>query len=238
MCVSLALSTFLAAQTGTQPRPDTLAFSPAVGHNLPDAPSASVAQVENRLEAAGQAAVPHWKPLSTGQKFDRFVAGSYSSSSLFFAGIAAQSVPLQPFAQEPQRGLRHRYVISYADAQSSAFIEGFLLPALTGQDPRYFRKSTGSGPHRFGYAMSRVLITRNDSGENVFNTSGVTGAFLSSAVHNAYHPYYNHGVNGTASRALGNLATRAAMNVLREFWPDMRGRRRGWIGSLMSKYRP
>ena len=140
--------------------------------------------------------------------------------------------------QEQHWNVGQRYAAAYVDTQSSAFFEDFLIPALTHQDPLYHREALGSTRDRVRYAMTRVFIARNDKGGSSFNTSSVAGAFVSSALHNTYHPYNNTSADGTMNRALGRLATRAGMNIVREFWPDVRRRFKGRVGAMMEAYKP
>ncbi len=63
------------------------------------------------------------------------------------------------------------------------------MASLLHEDPRYFRR----GPavrrwYRVGYALSRVVVTRTDSGHSRFNYSGVIGMAMGIALSNAYYP--------------------------------------------------
>lgn len=245
--VMLGVSISAGAQLSNSVSGQALVFSADKGRSLPDAPSAlasgarqSNSPAESEMPATGVAShvFARWKALSASEKFDLFVQNSYSPSALMFTAASAQTLHAVPFFQERPRDFGHRYAAAYADAQSSAFIENFLVPALMRQDPRYFRGSTGTIHGRVGYAMSRVFITRSDDGGNTFNTSGIAGAFLSAAVHNAYHPYYDRSLDGTVSRALSRLASRAGMNVVREFWPDLRQKSKGRLARMMAAYNP
>jgi len=118
-------------------------------------------------------------------------------------------------------GYAKRYVTTYADfAIENVMTEG-IFPTLLHQDPRYFRRHEGTRRSRLVYAVSRLFITRADSGRNQFNYSEVVGAATSLAISNAY---YSDG------RSLGNnlgryavqLGFDAASNVLKEFCPDLK----------------
>ena len=244
--VLLGLSPVARAQSSNDVLAPALVFPAGGAQRLPDAPSAALPdrQQESAQEksfvpfAPRSQDLPEWKALSPAQKFDLFVQNSYSSSTLAVTAASAQKVYVGHWFAERPRALGQRYAAAYADAQSSAFIENFLVPALMRQDPRYFRSSSGTIRGRLGYAMSRVFITRTDRGSNAFNTSGIAGAFLSSAVRNAYHPYYNRSLDGTVGRALSRLGSRVGMNVVREFWPDLRRKSKGKLAAAMAAYEP
>lgn len=179
---------------------------------------------------------PAVKPLSMEEKFQRFVRNSYSSSALATTALSAH-IPLS-FGDEQQRNFAQRYAAAYADAQANAFFQSFLIPAVAHQDPRYVSAATGKFSHRLAYASTRILIGRSDNGANTFNTAAVAGAFVAAAVSNAYHPYHNRGVEGTLNRALGHLVSQVGMNILGEFWPDLRRKFNGRLGALLDGYQP
>jgi hypothetical protein len=95
-----------------------------------------------------------------------------------------------------------------------------IYPTLLHQDPRYFRRGTGSGLSRLGYAMGQIFWTHKDSGGTQFNYSEVLGNSTAVAISNAYYPD-----NRTASDAVSKLGIQLsvdmASNVLKEFWPDV-----------------
>jgi hypothetical protein len=96
-----------------------------------------------------------------------------------------------------------------------------IFPALLHQDPRYFRRRQGTARSRLGYAMSRLFITRTDSGKNQFNFSEIGGAATSLAISNAYYPD-GRTVGNNLGRYAVQLGFDAASNVLKEFWPDLK----------------
>jgi hypothetical protein len=98
-----------------------------------------------------------------------------------------------------------------------------IFPTLLHQDPRYFRRREGTVRSRLAYAMSRLFITRGDSGRNQFNYSEVAGAAASVAISNAYYPD-GRTVGNNVGRYAQQLGFDAASNALKEFWPDLKRR--------------
>jgi hypothetical protein len=95
-----------------------------------------------------------------------------------------------------------------------------IFPALLHQDPRYFRRGTGSGWSRLGYAMGQIFRTHNDSGRTQFNYSEIAGNSAAVAVSNAY--YADNRTAGSAVSKLGmQLGVDMAANILKEFWPEV-----------------
>jgi hypothetical protein len=89
------------------------------------------------------------------------------------------------------------------------------------QDPRYLPMDHGRKRDRIAYAMSRVVITRSDSGREVFNVSHVGGAIIASNLSNLYYPDGRDNSTRAAFERVGfGLATDSAYNIFIEFWPD------------------
>ena len=70
--------------------------------------------------------------------------------------------------------------------------------------------------------MTRVLITRTDSGGERFDTSEIAGNAAAAALANLYYPPLSRTVGVTMEKFAINVVSDAGFNVLREFWPDMR----------------
>ncbi|HTB12613.1 MAG TPA: hypothetical protein VK752_13620 [Bryobacteraceae bacterium] len=118
-------------------------------------------------------------------------------------------------------GYAKRFGTTYTDfAVENLMTEG-VFPTLLHQDPRYFRRGEGTKRSRLAYAMSRLFITRGDSGKSEFNYSEVLGAATSVAISNAYYPDGRTAGNNV-TRYTEQLAFDAASNVLKEFWPSLK----------------
>jgi hypothetical protein len=138
----------------------------------------------------------------------------------FISGIG-QATNGNPSFGQGIEGYARRFGTTYADfAIENVMAEG-VFPTLLHQDPRYFRRREGAGRSRLGYAMSRLFITRTDSGRNQFNYSEVVGSATSLAISNAYYPD-GRSVGNNMGRYAVQLGFDAASNVLKEFWPDLK----------------
>lgn len=138
----------------------------------------------------------------------------------FLSGIG-QATNSNPSFGQGVAGYAKRFGTTYADfAVENMTTEG-VFPVLFHQDPRYFRRGEGSTRSRLMYAMSRLFITRGDSGNSQFNYSEVVGAATSVAISNAYYPD-GRTVGNNVGRYTEQLAFDAASNVLKEFWPSLK----------------
>src|SRR3954468_1492680 len=174
--------------------------------SLPTAPSAS-------------------KPLTPGGKlkiaaFDAVhplrIAGAAVS-----AGIAQASDPYPEWGDGGE-GYAKRFGAAVADEASGHIFKGFLFPTILRTDPRYFRKGEGGAGHRIGYAVTRVFVTRTDSGHPTFNASEFLGAASSAALSTVYYPRSGSSSSDAVSRAGLGIASDMGWNVFKEFWPDIK----------------
>lgn len=137
-----------------------------------------------------------------------------------FAGLSQLTGGDKSFGQGVE-GYAHRLGTWYADeALGNMFTEG-VFPVLFHQDPRYFRKGTGSIKSRTGYALSRVMVTQKDGGGLQFNYSEWVGNAASTAIGNIYHPD-DRDAYDNSMKLLEQVGTDAISQVIKEFWPDLK----------------
>lgn len=159
-------------------------------------------------------------PLTTKQKFwlfrRRTVDYSLPVEALMFGG-AAHAINYSPHYGTGTAAFGER-VASYAGSiASSSFFTDALLPSAFHQDPRYFRKGRGSVASRIFYAIASEAVTRKDSGGKTFNSSGLLGFGMSTALSNAWYPRSSITFSSTMQRYGIKLGISAFLNVLREF---------------------
>ena len=75
-----------------------------------------------------------------------------------------------------------------ASIASSNFFADGLIPAVSHEDPRYFRKGTGSVGGRAWWAFRSEFVAESDSGHQTFNTSKVLGYGAATALTGFYGP--------------------------------------------------
>jgi len=161
-------------------------------------------------------------PLTSEQKFkiafnDAFDRGTIALAVLF-AG-EGQLTNSQPAFGQGVAGYARYLGTSYADFVIGDIMTEGIYPVLLHQDPRYFRRGTGSGWSRFGYAVGQIFITHSDSGRTQFNYSEIGGNATAVAISNAY--YQDRSASNAASSLGVQIGVDAAANVLKEFWPDL-----------------
>src|ERR1039458_4236691 len=129
--------------------------------------------------------------LTARQKLHIASQDSFDYPTVLLAGAFAglgQGTGQQPSFWQGPKGYAHRLVTNYADQSLGNILTEGVFPSLLHEDPRYFRRGTGSIASRAGYALSRVLVNRKDSGGTRFNYSEWLGNAGAVAISNAYYP--------------------------------------------------
>lgn len=172
------------------------------------------------LENAGN--VP---PLTAKQKFAVVARGSFDYVQFpwygFLAGIS-QAENSEPGFGQGAAGYGKRFGSAFADGTIENFITGAILPSVLHQDPRFFQSGSGGFWRRTGYAMSRIVMTRADSGKQQFNVSEILGSAASAAISTySYHPQADRNLPNAASVWGSQIGYDTVTIVVKEFWPDI-----------------
>lgn len=122
------------------------------------------------------------------------------------------------------KGYDKRYATFYADTGIGTLMTTSVFPTLLHQDPRYFQLGTGSTLHRVMYSVSRIFVTRADSGETQFNYSEILGNAVAAGVSSSYHPQNQRTLGNTMNTWGTSIMLNTVCNVAKEFWPDIRGK--------------
>jgi hypothetical protein len=163
-------------------------------------------------------------PETVKEKFIDATEDSFDYSSIFFPAVVAgynMARDATPEFHQGGAGFARYFWHSAVDQTSENYMVEFIYPAFTHEDARYYTLGHGGFLKRAGYALSRAVVTRTDSGKETFNISEVLGAGSAAGISNLYYP--------SASRTLGNTGSQwgldvgidAGVFVFREFWPDI-----------------
>ncbi len=163
-------------------------------------------------------------PESVREKFNLATQDSFDYSAFILAGMLAglaqtrRSTP--EFGQEAA-GYGRYYWHSLADEVSGNYLTEAILPSLTHEDPRYYTLGHGRFFWRVGYAMSRLAVTKTDSGHSSLNFSEIVGNGVSAVASNAYYPAQERSWVKTRQKWAAQLALDGVFDVFKEFWPDI-----------------
>ena len=162
-------------------------------------------------------------PISSEKKFklasqDAFDRGTVALALLF--GGEAQLTRANPSFGNGGAAFGRYFATSYGSYVIGDFMTEGIFPTLLHQDPRYFRKGSGSGWSRLGYALGQIVVTHNDEGRTAFNYSEILGNSTAVAISESYYPD-NRDASDAAVQLVNQLGIDAASNVLKEFWPEI-----------------
>lgn len=168
----------------------------------------------------------HVPPLTVGQKFKVVARGSFDYIEIpwygFLAGVS-QAENSEPGYGQGAQGYGKRFGASFADGTIENFFTGAILPSVLHQDPRYYQLGKGGFWHRTGYAVSRIFVTRTDSGNRQFNYSEIVGSAAAAAISTySYHPSSDRTLANTTSVWGTQVGYDTITIVVKEFWPDIR----------------
>lgn len=179
-------------------------------------------------------------PLTAKQKFAVVARGTFDYVQFPWWGLLAainQADNAEPAYGQGFEGYAKRYGTTAADGIIENFMTAAVLPSLLHQDPRFYQSGKGGFARRSGYAISRIFVTRTDSGHSQFNYSEIVGSAAAAAISTySYHPRSTYLSTPTnphmfigSDRTLENTAkvwgTQVSLDtltiILKEFWPDI-----------------
>jgi hypothetical protein len=168
--------------------------------------------------------------ISGAEKMRIAVVDSFDWPVFPSAGAFALLYQIQnqnPSFGQGMKGYALRFATAYGDQMIENVMTEGLVPILTHEDPRYFRSGEGSVLGRTGYALKQIVITRTDSGGHTFNISEWGGNAVAVAISNAYYPDTRTASNNV-QRLLVACGTDAFLDILKEFWPDVKKKLKQW----------
>ncbi|HWY07127.1 MAG TPA: hypothetical protein VNY24_09710 [Candidatus Acidoferrales bacterium] len=164
------------------------------------------------------------RPLSPAGKFKIFVNQAISPAYVLGSGVSAavnqaNNSPGSTGQGWDAYGTRVGY--SMGRASSTSFFGTFVFASILRQDPRFFPESHPGFIHAIKYSAVRIVVTRNDKGKDVFNSSGLLGPLAAEALSNAYLPRSEQTGARSMERYGSDLAWRFAANIFKEYWPTI-----------------
>ena len=191
----------------------------------------------NFLTLQGAGKLP---PMSAKDKFKVVALGTFDYVEYPWWGLLAaigQADNSEPGYGQGWVGYAKRYGATAGDSTIENFMVGAVFASALHQDPRFYQSDRGGFFRRSGYAVSRIFVTRSDSGHAQFNFSEVFGAATAAAISTySYHPkstYISTPTNPhlfipsdrTLSNTIDVWGTQLTLDtvtiLVKEFWPDI-----------------
>ncbi|HUA82581.1 MAG TPA: hypothetical protein VMB85_01895 [Bryobacteraceae bacterium] len=163
-------------------------------------------------------------PPSVAEKWDHTVDETFSwftfGAGAFNAAVS-QATRSAPLYGRHWDAYPKRLGASVGDIVSQNFFGDFLLASAFHEDTRYVRRGSAHRTwSRIGYAISRSIIVRTDSGGESFNFANVLGTAMSAGLSNAYYPPVSRTARETVTNWSTSIAGSGLANLMPEFWPD------------------
>jgi len=174
-------------------------------------------------------------PMSVGDKFKVVTLGTFDPVEFPWWGVLAaigQASNGDPAFGQGWGAYAKRYGTTAGDSIVENFMVGAVFPSALRQDPRFYQSGIGSFWRRSGYAMSRIVVTRSDSGHTQFNYSEIFGAATAAAISTYTYHARSATVNGkfvgserVPLNVVSTWGTQLALDTVtifvKEFWPDI-----------------
>jgi hypothetical protein len=177
--------------------------------------------------------VPNYRAVSANEKLpplnfkgEMWLAtqDTFDYSDFIFVGALAgvdMAGKSQPSFGQGAEGYGKYYWHVFVDGGIENYMTEAIVPAATREDPRYYTLGKGGFVKRTSYAVSRLFVTRTNTGGRTANLSEIVGAGAAAGIGNVYYPAeYNPWVK-TYQRWGTQVGLDGVFNILKEFWPDI-----------------
>jgi hypothetical protein len=157
----------------------------------------------------------HVANQTTNDSYRAAALGSFDPVVYPFIGVMTLT------SDDADSSFETRYSRAFADNAIGNFMTTAIVPSLTNEDSRYFRRGAGGVFSRLAYAASRSVVTRSRSGGARFNVSEIGGTAAAAGLSNLYYSPADRTVNGTLTRWGTQVMWDTLANEAKEFWPDI-----------------
>jgi hypothetical protein len=224
VCCGLLTQLATAQQPSPAPDPPSAAAASAAAPVVQAPPDKRVFGVLPNYRTANMTAEYH--PITPKQKMTIALKDSFDYPLIGLGAAYAGLYQLDdshPQFGQGFKGYLRRFGTSYCDqVVGNMLTEGFL-PIAFHEDPRYFRLGEGTKRHRAVYALTRIFVTKTDTGARSVNFAELVGNGTATLIGWSYYTDTRDAPD--FFQAWGTqLATDAVSQVLKEFWPDIKHR--------------
>lgn len=111
-------------------------------------------------------------------------------------------------------------------SQYGQFVIGEVIEmgvsALHKEDPRYFRMPNARFRKRLGHALTSTVVVRDTHGKPTIGLARLADVYGAWAIATTWNPPEQRHVGQIMKYGTFGLSIKAASNVFREFWPDVK----------------
>ena len=159
-------------------------------------------------------------PLRARQKFAMAYRSSSDPSFLIRSAIVTtfdKSLSVGPDYGRGEAGIAELFGYNAVGLAANFFLSDGAVPALVHQDPRYFRKGSGSTKSRIWWALRSDFVGFGDRGTQMPNYGVLVGFAVSTLLSDAYLPPRNVSVGKTFEGYSIKIGTNFGFNLLHEY---------------------
>jgi len=170
------------------------------------------------------------QPPTQAEKFQTFAYEARLPLAKRVAAItsnARRGTDLRHVTPLPQLGLIPSDELRLTQEESSNFVLKYLSPPLVKRSTLYHPSTSNTLMGRATYAVSHLLVTRDDSGRRRLNASYFLGVLSLVAVHNARRPFWARSASAPFNDFGSTIGNDAGINLFHEFEPGIRQMVRG-----------
>jgi hypothetical protein len=163
-------------------------------------------------------------PLTPKQKFQLFFK---STTDPWAFGLAAIDAGIGQARNSPPEwhggveGYAKRFGAGYADTFDGNLWGNAILTSWWHEDPRYYRKGSGTVMSRGLWAAESSFWCKRDKGTWGFSYANIIGNLIGGSIANAYYPPSQQGIGPTLEHSASVTAYGILGSEFIEFWPDI-----------------
>ena len=199
------------------------------GTNSPDpSPAENEKQRLNVNPVTGLAVAPEsgYSPLTGNERWKLYFKMNYLSVGSYFGPVFSALVLDQASGSPSQWGGGFPgFGRRVASRTGNAILQGtFQAPvaAVLHEDVRYIASSRHGFVRRATHAVLYSFLTYNSQGHPTLNIANLSAYYLSTAASTAWLPGIRNATRYTFSNATEQIGLSFPINVVQEFWPEIR----------------
>jgi len=180
----------------------------------------------NPVTGMVSASEANYEPLSGNERVKLYFKMNYASVGAYFGPFFTALVLDQSTGSPAQWGGGFGgYGRRVASRLGTAILQGtFQAPmaALLHEDVRYIASSQHGMKRRAWHAVKYSFLTYNSQGQPTLNVANLSSYYAATAISVAWLPSHNNVATYTLSNATEQVGLSIPLNLLQEFWPEIR----------------
>jgi len=182
----------------------------------------------NPLTGMAVAPQSNYTPLRLDERWKLYLKMTYASAGPYFSPLVNALALDQPEDSPRQWGRGFAgFGRRLASRAGNAVLQGSFqapLAAILHEDVRYIPTSQRSIPRRALHAVVYSFLTYNDQGHSTLNIANLAAFYASTALTTTWLPGVGNAAKYTFTNASQQIALSFPLNVVQEFWPEIRQR--------------